>query len=165
MTDNIDNVKAFLKRNETDLAELRIKTLGKIKEIRDKIVEDGVAIGISPDDNMLKNNRTKVTEIIFNMFKKFRVKTEGRMIPPPLSITLIGEYSNSHRWHYHGIIKVTDIIILDKIKRMIKRRVGRCVTEQIRNVPLYIDYMFKQYNNPQSFYPFTSSCYLQIDRP
>lgn len=145
--------KAFVQRSEKPLAELRKKMLGEIEEIkmRSDRYTKGVAIGISPNDNMLNHyKRGQITDIITGIFKKLRAKgSDGRIVPiAPVALLLVGEYSPKHRWHYHGLIVVDNIVILEKIKRKINNIIGRTVTEQINNVVAYINYMFKQYECP-----------------
>lgn len=149
-----DHYKAFVKRSEKPLAELREKTLGEIRDIRAGIGDlvHGVAIGISPTDKVLNEyNRGEITNIINRMFKSMRMRgSDGALSPiAPLSLLLVGEYSPKHRWHYHGIIKVNNITTLEAIKKRLRKSIGRTVTECINDTENYVDYMFKQYECPK----------------
>lgn len=146
--EELDVVKQYQKRVGKPLAELRAKQLLDIERCKASIETDGVAIGISPTDAILnKYDRVEITNVIIKIFKRIRARDRDGALRPitPLAVHLVGEYSDKHRWHYHGIIKVDNILILDKIKKRIHQVIGRCVTEQIRNEEQYIDYMFKQY--------------------
>jgi len=143
-----DNVREYVERVGKPLAELRARDLMDIKDCKDKIERGGVAIGISPTDTILnKFDRGEITEMITKIFKRIRVRgSEGALVPlAPLTLHMVGEYSPKHRWHYHGLINVENIIVLDKLKKRLNTVIGRVVTECIRNEEQYIDYMFKQY--------------------
>lgn len=148
------NVKTFIKRSEPPLAELRLKTLAEICEIKCNANDyiSGMAIGISPTDKVLNQfNRGEITMLITKIFKTIRERGVDGAVRPigPLSLLLIGEHSPSHRWHYHGLIKVNNIVTLDHIKKRLTRVIGRTVTEQINNTENYLNYMFKQYECPK----------------
>lgn len=167
---DIDEVKEYERIVKKPLAELCAMRLKRMVAIKGQIREDGVAIGISPKDAILNQlDREETTILINDIFNKARRKDESGTIVPlhPLSVQLIGEYSPKHRWHYHGIIKVQDIRILDYIRRRITAKIGRCQTEQIRNTKDYINYMFKQYESPEFglYYPFIENeCYININK-
>lgn len=167
----LDTVKEYVERVGKPLADLRAKALQDAIQCRHSVNPEGVAIGISPCDNIIdKYSRGEITDLIYRLFKKIRARGSdgGRMVPiAPLALFLVGEYSPKHRWHYHGIIKVDNIVILDKIKKRINRVIGRCVTEDIRDTEKYIDYMFKQYTDAthSHYYVWDSKeCYIHYQK-
>lgn len=151
------------------LADLRAKMVQEVEELKRNVVTGGVAIGISPTDQVLaKYKRGEITQLIFKLFKNSKTRAvEGTLVPEaPVSLSLVGEYSPKFRWHYHGILKVKDVTVLERFKRRITRVIGRCVFEQIHHYNEYIDYMFKQYkNDPFHYYPWDKKeCYIQYIR-
>lgn len=170
MVEQLDVVKEYTKRVGKPLAELRAKQLLDIVQCKASIEPDGVAIGISPSDSIInKYTRGEITDTLIKIFKRIRVRgSDGALVPvAPLALHLVGEYSQKHRWHYHGIIKVDNILILDKIKKRLHQVVGRVVTEQIRNEEQYIDYMFKQYECMEhgDYYCWDpKECYIHIHK-
>jgi len=167
--DILDEVKQYSGRNENLLAELRRKTVVEIQDIKMRIKEDGVVIGISPPDSLLnQHTRGEITNLIRIFFNRMRERREDGALCPifPLSLYLVGEYSPKHRWHYHGIIKVNNILVLDKIKRRCQKLFGRTITEQMNNSVNYINYMFKQYECPEhgTYYPWQKEeCYIHVE--
>lgn len=160
-------VNDWKQRVDKPLADLRAKTIIEIKKLKQSIDTDGVCIGISPNDGILnKHTRGELTEFIQKLFERMRIKgVDGHLNPiKPLVLVLVGEYSPKHRWHYHGIIKVNNIVTLDKIKKKINQIIGRCITEQIRNDESYIDYMFKQYiGDDSNYYVWNKDeCYIEV---
>lgn len=99
----------------------------------------GIAIGISPCDNVLYHlTHKEMNKIIKRIFSR-------RGIP----FCIVGEWSpTNHRWHYHGFCKVQDFKKLDSLKRRIHGVIGRVVTEQIHNDEYYCNYMLKIYESP-----------------
>lgn len=178
--DSDDEVKRYIARRSKPLAELRAKNAWEICELKDVLndtMKHGCAIGISPRDDVLnKFSRGEITHIIKSIFKRMRIRSlvASKMSltadahPPlshPITLALVGEYSESHRWHYHGIILIDNIVLLSNLKKRISKFVGRTVSETIRNVPNYIDYMFKQYECDEhgSFYDWDrKECYLEV---
>lgn len=143
------------RRRADTLADLRRKNAVEIEGLKNAIhgsaVVYGVAIGISPKDEVLKQfTRGEITHLINKIFKRMRIRgSDGTndIVRPiaPLILTLVGEYSPKHRWHYHGLIFVKNIEILQYIKKRLTKVIGRTVTENIRCVHTYVDYMFKSY--------------------
>lgn len=135
------------------LAQLRENSLREVAVVKNRlraIANVGVSIGISPSDDTLK--RYSIEEINSRILKYLMRQREvgivfakGEGMPPPA--LLVGEYSNKHRWHYHGVIIVKNIKTLDKIKRGLNNSIGRCVTEEISYVESYVNYCFKQYED------------------
>lgn len=168
--EDYDPVKDIQRRKEDSLADLRLKQVAEINVMKQGIIQDGVAIGISPPDSILdKYTRKEITDLIRVFFKRVRARgSDGRIVPiAPLALDLVGEYSPKHRWHYHGIIKVSNIVVLDSIKARCRKLFGRTITEQINNTSNYINYMFKQYECPEHFlfYPWVKEeCYIHIDK-
>jgi len=164
-----DEVKKFIAVVRKPLAELRQKQVAEISGIKDLINGDGVAIGISPSDKTLNEyTRGEITHIIRVTFNRLRARgSDGVLVPvAPLALHLTGEYSPQHRWHYHGIIKVNNIVTLDRIKKRLNKLIGRTVTEQINNTENYINYMFKQYISDENNYYMwdKDECYIHVDR-
>lgn len=172
MAEDTDEVKAFVKRSLPPLAELRQKTLEEIQLIKEGIAPyvQGVVIGISPTDKMLNDHtRGEITNYITNIFKRIRIRDETGVLVPvhPLSALLVGEYSNKHRWHYHGWLKVDNIKILEAIKKKLRSKVGRTITESVGNAVYYTNYMFKQYECPDHGYYYqwdNKECIVRVDK-
>lgn len=166
--DSTDLVKAWVARGSDTLADLRADQDLVIMSLIDNIDTRGVAIGISPNDSILeKYSRGEITDILYNMFDGMRVRgSDGGLVPiAPLTLTLVGEYSPKHRWHYHGIINVTDIKTLEKIKSRIRTKIGRVITEQINNTENYKRYIFKLYLNTKDRTYFCwdkKECYIHV---
>lgn len=165
-----DCFEKWLERNEKPLAELRSKNMVEIYNLKQKAPTGGVAIGISPADSVLDNHsEMEITKLIYKIVSKMRSRgSDGALVPiAPLDLYIVGEYSPKHRWHYHGIIKVTNIEILNKIKKKLSHMIGRTVTEQIKHEPNYIDYMYKQYTDIDNGYFFEwdrQKCYLHYEQ-
>lgn len=166
-----DNVKDYIRAKVRPLADLRAERRQDAIRCHDSIdVNGGVAIGISPTDSILdKYTREELTATITKILQRMRMRgSDGRLVPvAPLSLILVGEYSEKHRWHYHGIIKVNNVVILDSIKRKLRQIVGRTITEEIREDEKYIDYMFKTYLCPEhgDWYVWDrEACYTKIER-
>lgn len=133
------------------LRENSLKEVAVVKNTLRQIAHKGVSIGISPSDDTLKKYsieeiNTRIQRYLMRQRESGIVFAKGEGMPPPA--LLIGEYSNKHRWHYHGVIFVKDIKTLDKIKRGLNNTIGRCVTEEIKYVESYVNYCFKQYDDP-----------------
>lgn len=173
MDNNTDLVKEYIAVVNRPLAELRRLSVAQISAIRDHIrdssIMDGVCIGISPSDKTLQEyDRGEITDMIIRTIKRMRYRgSDGRLVPiAPLHLIIVGEYSPQHRWHYHGIIKVNNIVILDKIKKRLNQVIGRTVTEMIMNAERYDKYMFKQYIADENNYYVWSKedCYGEFKR-
>lgn len=152
--------KAFVSRSEKPLAELREKMLLEVALIKEDIHKHyscGVAIGISPTDTVLqKYDRGEITKSIESIFKRASNRRPGAPESRGrFDAILVGEYSPQFRWHYHGILIVENVLILEKVKRILNKLIGRTIVEQINNVPRYVEYMFKQYDNTTygTYYP------------
>lgn len=114
----------------------------------------GVAVGISPTDNLLnKCKHNAINQMIRKTFNR-------RNIP----FLVVGEWSNTnHRWHYHGFMKPKDMKQLESIKRALNNQIGRTVTEQIKHHDYYLDYMLKCYETEyvlQTVQPFQEDSYV-----
>jgi len=159
-----DVVKSYKAEIDKPLADLRQKKVAEIRDIMKDMSMDGISIGISPSDVTLdKYERGEITNMIRNMFKRMRA-SDGQGLS--LTLILVGEYSPVHRWHYHGVLKVKNIKIVERIRKKLNTLIGRTVTEQIRNTELYKDYMFKQYiADDMDYYMWDSKeCYINISR-
>jgi len=172
--ENTAQIKAFNRRSENTLAELRRKNACEIAEIKKEIVDsklcNGLMIGISPKDDVINTmSRGEISKLIYDIFRKARERlSTGALVPVAnLSLVLIGEYSPAgHRWHYHGLIHVKDILTLERLKRRISLRVGRCVSGHVMNTEIYLGYMFKQYvEDFNNFYVWNKEeCYVRFSR-
>lgn len=60
---------------------------------------------------------------------------------------IIPDYSEDGRLHFHGLMKVenTTYKYISKIRNELEKAFGRTWIRPIRNLPLYIKYMFKLY--------------------
>lgn len=166
-----DSVRDYIGVVSKPLAELRQKSRAEISSIIDSLNAESyaVAIGISPTDSWLNDHpRLESSLCIHKMFSYMRKReSSGALVPvAPLSLVLVGEYSDKHRWHYHGMIYVKNIVVLDSIKRTIQKKVGRVVTELIKDKESYINYMFKQYvGDEMDYYVWDrQACFIMIDR-
>lgn len=159
----------YFERKLNALADLRendIREIAIIKSMLHDTMASGLAIGISPTDEILrKYHRGCLTKEINKLVYGIRERKDARMVRiRPLAFYIVGEYSDKFRWHYHGLIKVKDVKTLDKIKRKLQDKIGRVVVEQIRNVPQYLEYMFKQYTRNDKFYNWErKKCYKGFD--
>lgn len=97
----------------------------------------GVAIGVSPSDDALRKYKPE----------EFKFMVERYLNKRQCCFMLVPDYSVTHRFHYHGVILVMDIDELNKIKRWFTQRIGRTVTEPIKDVKNYVEYCFKIYNS------------------
>lgn len=110
------------------------------------------------DQNMAKYTPKEMSQDMRDTFKRMRCK---------LSVILVGEYSKKMRWHYHGLINVENVDILDRVKRTVVRRYGNTLTELIKDQVAVVDYMFKQYTKKDLtvFYPWNDSkCFVQVNK-
>lgn len=151
------------------LANLRATMVLEIGTIIKNFVTDGVAIGISPNDDVLHRfNKGEISHNLYKIFKNGKARgSNGALVPEaPVWVCLVGEYSPSFRWHYHGILRVANVDVLERFKKRIQRLIGRCVCEQIRNYNEYVKYLFKQYlEDQQNFYPWNKDiCYVEFKR-
>jgi len=168
-----DPITVKFREDATHLANLRETTVIEVAGIKAWLnsMTFGCVIGVSPTDKVLHDSKPiEITQLIINILRKTRARdVSGALVPlAPLRVALTGEYSpTNHRWHYHGLINVTTIETLMKIKRLLTAKIGRTVTGALSNQPLYIDYMFKQYTNENytTFYPWNKDkCFTALIR-
>lgn len=177
-----DEVRRYISRRSTPLAELREKNAWQIQELKTVLynapVMKGIAIGISPRDDILNNNTRgmitkKIKGIFMNMRSKTLFKTPGIVAgssppPRPFMLVLVGEYSpGNFRWHYHGMMLCDNINVVMSIKHRLNKLIGRTITEQVKDTVLYTNYMFKSYecDTHKDFYDWDKKeCYLEVIR-
>lgn len=162
-----DLVKNYMIERSQPLAQLRengLRNMAQVKDVLRSIANVGVSIGISPRDTVLSEmNHTEINKIINDYLLRVREGDAGARCPHPPPFLVIGEYSPQHRWHYHGAIAVKEMKTLDRIKKYIQRKIGRCVTAQISYVESYVDYCTKTYkdDSPLKVYSiFNDDCYV-----
>lgn len=152
----MDPIKEYIDARNKPLAQLRangIQLLAKVRGVLSNIATVGVSIGISPRDEILNNNtHAEINLMIYNYLSRVREGGRDARCPMPPPFLIIGEYSPQHRWHYHGAILVHEMRTLDRIKRYISRKIGRCVTGQISFVESYVDYCIKTYNKDEEMF-------------
>jgi len=70
-----------------------------------------------------------------------------RKAPTNSKLILVGEHSNTGRFHYHGIALNIPNDFIAKLKRTLTRQIGRTEIKQISYFESYKIYMVKSYKN------------------
>lgn len=81
--------------------------------------------------------RSIVRERLLKTYKRINIKGKN--------IILVGEYSPTGMFHYHGLMIGFAGDDVSKIQRALRKDVGRTIIKDVRDFNAYIQYMFKAF--------------------
>jgi len=79
-----------------------------------------------------------LTRMVFDLLSSLKVKENES-----LKVCLIGEFSETGRYHMHGAIYCNSPRLLNTIRRKFAKNIGRTEIKMIHDTQKYIDYIFK----------------------
>lgn len=152
VNDNPCRINAQNGNTQQSTSLISIETLETIREKTDRMIDNdrgSMELTITMTDTLLNRYKKKYVKI---MIEDIIRHTKGIR-----DCILIPDYSETGRFHYHGVVIFNKLSSINTLKRKLTKQIGRTRIAQIMYTESYKKYMYKIYDNEENPEPFKTS--------